>query len=250
MRRICDIFLSLCCIVILSPSCKTVYQPQSVSYKDYRLTPTGKQNDAVAQLLKPYSDSVNKSMNDVVAVSASELVKTQPEGTLGNVLADAMLVKARQSYKTSIDAAFVNHGGIRLNAIPAGNITRGKIFELSPFDNIVVLLKLKGKLFQEFLNHISGRGGWPAAGIQWQIKNKKAIGVLINGKPLDENASYTIAVADYVANGGDDCVMLKNVPQINNGYLFRDAVLDYMADINKQGKKIAATIENRVTNAE
>jgi hypothetical protein len=27
-------------------------------------------------------------------------------------------------------------------------------------------------------------------------------------------------------------------------------VLDYMADINKQGKKIAATIENRVTNAE
>ena len=53
-----------------------------------------------------------------------------------------------------------------------------------------------------------------------------------------------------MANGGDDCVMLKTIPQINNGYLFRDAVLDYMADINKQGKKIAATIENRVTNAE
>lgn len=257
MRRICDIFLSLCCLVILSLSCKTVYQPQSVSYKDYRLTPTGKQSDAVNQLLQPYSDSVNKSMNDVVAVAASELVKSQPEGTLGNVLADAVLIKARESYKTSIDAAFVNHGGIRLNAIPAGNITRGKIFELSPFDNIIVLLKLKGKLFQEFLNHISGRGGWPAAGVQWQIKNlpagqagKKAINVLINGQPIDDNATYTIAVADYVANGGDDCVMLKTVPQINNGYLFRDAVLDYMSDINKKGKKIAATIENRVTNAE
>lgn len=257
MRRICDIFLSLCCLVILSLSCKTVYQPQSVSYKDYRLTPAGKKNAAVAEMLQPYSDSVNKSMNDVVAVSASELVKNQPEGTLGNVLADAMLLKAKQSYKTGIDAAFVNYGGIRLNAIPAGNITRGKIFELSPFDNIIVLLKLKGKLFQEFLNHISGRGGWPAAGVQWQIKSaaagqtgKKAVNVLINGKPIDENATYTIAVADYVANGGDDCVMLKTVPQINNGYLFRDAVLEYMTDMNKQGKKIVATIENRVTNAE
>lgn len=196
-------------------------------------------------------------MNDVVAVAASELVKSQPEGTLGNVLADAVLIKARDAYKTNVDAAFVNHGGIRLNAIPAGNITRGKIFELSPFDNIIVLLKLKGKLFQEFLNHISGRGGWPAAGVQWQIKSlptgqagKKAISVVINGTPIDENATYTIAVADYVANGGDDCVMLKTIPQINNGYLFRDAVLDYLSDINKQGKKIAATIENRVTNAE
>ena len=64
------------------------------------------------------------------------------------------------------------NGGIRLNAVPAGDITRGKIFEMSPFDNIIVLQKLNGKLLQEFLNHISGRGGWPAAGIQWQIKNK------------------------------------------------------------------------------
>ena len=59
-----------------------------------------------------------------------------------------------------------------------------------------------------------------------------------------------MALADYVANGGDDCIMLKTVPQINNGYIFRDAILEYFADINKQGKKIVAKIENRVSNAE
>ena len=250
MKITYNIFTAFFCTIILTLSCKTVYQPQAVKYVDYRLEQGGKQNDAVVKLLQPYSDSVNKSMNDVVAVAATELVKSQPEGTLGNVLADAMLAKAKQSYKVNIDAAFINYGGIRLNAVPAGDITRGKIFEMSPFDNIIVLQKLNGKLLQEFLNHISGRGGWPAAGIQWQIKNKNAINVIINGKSLDENATYTVALADYVANGGDDCIMLKTVPQINNGYIFRDAILEYFADINKQGKKIVAKIENRVSNAE
>ena len=27
---------------------------------------------------------------------------------------------------------------------------------------------------EEFLNHISSRGGWPTAGMTWQIKNKEA----------------------------------------------------------------------------
>ncbi len=250
MRSICNIFLAVVCITALTVSCKTAYQPSAVSYVDYRLTQSAKQDATVAALLQPYSDSVNKSMNDVVAAAEAELIKGQPEGTLGNVLADAMLTKSRQAYKVPVDAAFINYGGIRLNAIPAGNITRGKIFELSPFDNIIVLQKLNGKLLQQFLDHISGRGGWPVAGMQWQIKNKTAINVRINGVPLNETAVYTIALADYVANGGDECVMLKTVPQINNGYVFRDAILEYFADVHHQGKKIVGKIENRVSNAE
>lgn len=231
-------------------SCQTIYQPQSVKYNDYRVTQRNSQDSNVIQLLKPYADSVNKSMNDVIAVAEFELQKKQPEGTLGNIMADAMLAKSQEKYKQKVDGAFINYGGIRLPAIPAGNITRGKIFELAPFDNIIVLQKISGKTFQAFLNHISGRDGWPTAGVTWQIKNKKAINVLIGGVPIDETATYTIAVVDYVANGGDDCEMLKAIPQINNGYLFRDALIEYLVSINKQGKKITSTIQKRVTNAE
>jgi len=235
---------------LLLVSCKTSYQPQSVTYADYRLNPTIKKDSTLLQLLQPYADSVNKSMNDVVAVAEADLEKKQPEGTLGNVLADAQLAKARENYKIPVDASFINYGGIRLPVITAGNITRGKIFELAPFDNVIVLLKVNGKILQEFLNHISGRGGWPAAGITWQIKNKTAINVLVGGAALNETATYTIAVVDYVANGGDDCSMLRPIPQINNGYLFRDAVMEYFAALQKQGKKIVSKIENRVSYAE
>ncbi|MBL0145080.1 MAG: 5'-nucleotidase C-terminal domain-containing protein [Chitinophagaceae bacterium] len=50
----------------------------------------------------------------------------------------------------------MNYGGIRLPAIPAGNITRGKIFELAPFDNIIVLQKISGKTFQAFFKSYFG----------------------------------------------------------------------------------------------
>jgi 2',3'-cyclic-nucleotide 2'-phosphodiesterase (5'-nucleotidase family) len=230
-------------------SCQTFYQPQSVKYKDYRLTQTSKQDGALNTALKPYTDSVNKNMNDIIAVAEEELVKRQPEGSLGNIMADGMLAIAKEKYNQPIDASFINFGGIRLQAIPAGNITRGKLFELAPFDNIIVLQKIEGKVFQQFLNHISTRGGWPTAGITWQIKNKTAVNVMIGGLPLNETAMYTIALVDYVANGGDDCEMLKSIPQINNGILFRDAIITYFSSFTKQGKTIPAITEKRVSNA-
>ena len=230
-------------------SCQTFYQPQTVKYKDYRLTQTSKQDGALNTVLKPYTDSVNKNMNDIIAVAEEELVKRQPEGSLGNIMADGMLAIAKEKYNQPIDASFINFGGIRLQAIPAGNITRGKLFELAPFDNVIVLQKIKGKVFQQFLNHISSRGGWPTAGMTWQIKNKEAINVLIGRKPLLETSTYTIALVDYVANGGDDCEMLKSISQINNGILFRDAIIAYFSSFTKQGKKIPAITEKRVSNA-
>jgi 2',3'-cyclic-nucleotide 2'-phosphodiesterase (5'-nucleotidase family) len=161
-----------------------------------------------------------------------------------------MLAKAKQANKMPVDAAFINYGGIRLTSVAAGNITRGKVFELTPFDNDIVLQKLSGKILQQFLNHISAKGGWPVAGITWQIKNKTAVNILINGLPIDETLIYTIAMVDYVANGGDDCAMLRPIPQVSIGYVLRDALIAYFMELNTQGKKITATIENRVTNAE
>lgn len=248
MRKFLNIYLAFAAVFAVN-ACNTAYQPSSVQYKDYRITSVSNKDTGMSSLLKPYADSVNKKMNDIIAVAAITLEKKQPEGTLGNILADAMFVMAKKSYKTNVDAAFINYGGIRLPSIPAGNITRGKVYELAPFDNVVVLQKVSGKILQEFLDHITARGVWPSAGITWQIKNNKAVNVLIGGKTLADDAIYTIANNDYVANGGDDCIMLKNIPQQSNGYLFRDAVMEYFGEFTKQGKKIFAQIENRVTDA-
>jgi 2',3'-cyclic-nucleotide 2'-phosphodiesterase (5'-nucleotidase family) len=200
--------------------------------------------------MKPYSDSVAKSMNDVIAVAGMELEKRQPEGTLGNLLADGLLAMASSHYRTKVDAAFLNFGGIRLTTLPAGPINRGKVFELLPFDNAVVLQKVSGKVLQEFLSHIAGRGGWPCAGVTFQISQKKAVNIQVGGAPLDEMATYTIANNDYVVNGGDDCTLLRDIPQQNDGYILRTAMIAYFQQLAQKGQPITAKIEKRVSHVE
>jgi 2',3'-cyclic-nucleotide 2'-phosphodiesterase (5'-nucleotidase family) len=237
-------------LIIAGISCNTSYQAQSLQYKTYRVNDTQQKDSAVLAFLQPYSETVNKTMNDVVGTADQSMDKKQPECTLGNFMADAFLVMAAEKYNTSVDVSFLNFGGIRLTQLPAGNVTTGKIFELMPFDNLLILQKIKGDVLQQFLDLTASRGGWPVAGLTMQIKDKKAVNVMIGGKPLDPTAMYTTVNSDFVANGGDNADMLRNVPQISNGYLMRDAILDYIKKLKSQGKNISAKIENRVSNAQ
>lgn len=189
-------------------------------------------------------------MNDVVGYADKTLDKKPLESDLGNFLADALLYMAREKYNTQVDGAMINYGGMRLTQLPAGNVTRGKIFELMPFDNILILQKLKGDVLQQLLDLAAGKGGWPLAGITMQVKDRKAVNILVGGKPLDQDAVYTIANSDFIANGGDNADMLRQVPQISNGYLMRDAFFDYIKKQKALGKNINGSIENRVTNAQ
>lgn len=238
-------FLSLCAVVCLFTDCNPVYQASSVKYKGYSVM-NMRIDSSVQLFLNPYRDSMNSTMSTVIAQLENDLSKDQPESTLGNFMADAVYTMAEKKYGVTPDVAFVNYGGIRLPSVKAGVITRGKIYELFPFDNILLLVKLKGTVLQQFLDHISARGGWPVAGMTMQIKDKKAINVMIGGKPIDSAKEYTIALGDYTANGGDDAFMLKGLPQINNGYLMRDALIDYATAL----KTIKVELQNRVSNAE
>lgn len=231
-------------------ACNTTFRTHAVQYNEYKISTPEKADKKITGLLKPYADSVNKSMNEVIAIAAVSMEKSQPQNTLGNLLADILLDAARKKYNANVDVALINAGGIRLPSIPAGNITRGKIFELIPFDNVIVLQKLTGKQLQDLLDHTTLWRGWPVAGLTMQIKNKQAVNVQINNKPLDPSAIYTIALPDYVANGGDDASMLRGIPQQSKGYILRDAVIEYLSEMNKQGSKISPKIEKRVTNAE
>lgn len=245
MKKSSSILLAF--IFIFSLSCHTSYNPQTLEYADYRVKQERITDSSLINLLMPYSSRLNASMNEVIGQVAVSLEKKQPEGSLGNLMADVMLQATRKKYKKNVDAAFMNFGGIRLNQIAAGPMTRGKLYELSPFDNAVVLLDIKGDVFRQFLDHIAGRGGWPVAGLTMNISNKKAQQIMVGGKPLNESAQYTIALLDYNANGGDDCIMLKNLPQQNGGFIFRDELQEYFLQLQKEGRSITATVEGRVT---
>ena len=234
-------------IFIFIASCRLSYQPQSVQYTDYRINHRAAADTGFATFLKPYSDSVQASMRMVIGTVETTLQKKQPEGTLGNFLADALLGGARKKMNVPVNAAFLNPGGIRMPYIKAGPVTVGNIYEVMPFDNLMALQEIKGSVLQKFLDLTAAKGGWPVAGLTMKIKNNKAADIRIGGAPFDANAYYYVVNSDYIVNGGDNCDMLKAVPATITGYLVRDVFIDYFRERQTGGKKITEPTGGRVS---
>lgn len=250
MKKNFRLLLVFFILAVAGTSCNTTYKSQQLAYHSYTINDSLQKDTALISFLSPYKANVTMLMSEVIGHVDYNMEKKMPESELGNFMTDAYLHMAKEKYKTTVDAAIMNYGGIRLQQLPAGDIIRGSVFELMPFDNLLILQKLKGTVLQELLDHTASLGGWPVAGISMQIKNKKAVQVLIGGNPLDPEKIYTIANSDYVANGGDNSFMLKDIPQLSNGYLMRDAIFEYIKYLKGIGKNISVKIENRVTNVE
>ena len=244
------IFYTRSCFIIallLLLSCRPIPQTAIVTYKDYQITKEAPVDSSFIKFLTPYGAVMKTSMGKLIGFSTEGLSKKQPESTIGNFMADAMKQQAEKHFAQKVDAAFVNYGGVR-SYISKGNVTIGMIFELMPFDNLIVLQKLTGTVLMQLVDKIAADGGWPVSGITMEIKDKKATHVFVNGQALNLSSNYIIANSDYVANGGSDCAMLKGIAQMNKGILLRDALIDYASWLTANGKSIDAKIENRTTN--
>lgn len=217
--------------------------------QQYTIAKTGAADSAVLSLLRPYKRGVDTQMQVLIGRTDIPLSKAQPESTLGNFVADATLVAA-QKLDRKVVAAVSNYGGIRIPYLAPGPITRGKMYELMPFDNMLTIIEIPGSVLQEFCDAMAMRKGWPVSGLSFSIKDKKAIDVQIGGKPLIDALVYKIAVSDYVARGGDNCDFLQRLQKRNTTIFIRDALIDYLAVLEKDGKPLHPQIEKRITYAE
>jgi len=169
---------------------------------------------------------LDAEMNKVIATCPEDMPKNRPESRLGNWMSDVILDKANELSDEPIDFAMQNAGGIRIPMLRKGDITKGKIFELMPFDNALVVVHLDRELLMAFLDRVADSGGWPVSkNFYMEIKNDKAVVVEINDEPLTDRI-YNVALPDYIANGGSDCPFLVGCERTVYPVLLRDMFVD------------------------
>ena len=156
--------------------------------------------------------------------SSDLLVKQQPEGTLGDFVADALLLQSRKELNTAIDFSIVNNGGIRVPNFSAGEITVGKVFELMPFDNGIAVVECSGKVVKQLMDKAAAKGGWPVSNMKYMIHAGAAENIFIGENKLDTLATYHFVCSDYIANGGDDCSFLVAQKKTLSNLLFRNKI--------------------------
>ena len=206
-------------------------------------------DSGIYKVISPYKTKHDSLMTKVIAKSEDAFIKADVESTLGNFFCDAVIYETKKilgSDSSHLNVAAFNKGGLR-NALPKGNITIGNIFELMPFDNEVVILKLSGLQFKDMLGKIAEKGGIPVAGLRMEIKDKTANKVTINGHVFDETKDYWVVTSDYLANGGDNYVFFKTATDRKSmNILLRDVIINYCNDITKQGKTLKPMLDGRI----
>jgi len=197
--------------------------------------------------LLPVKQRIDARMNVVIGRAAETMRGKGPESLLSNFSADVYRQTASAFLKEEVDISVVNLGGLR-TVVPAGNITVGKVFELMPFENELVIVWLKGDKLNGLLQYFAGMGGEGVSGIRMEIKEKKAVNITVGGKPLDMEKLYSIATNDYLAGGNDKMIQLaQNVKRINTGIKVRDMLLDYIKSETQKGNMIQSKLDGRIT---
>lgn len=237
-------------LFFLLASCSVSHKQVSSYRTSYTVIDTTLHKDSrFEQMLQPYKQSMDTAMNVVIGYSEVPMSKALPECTLGNFIADAQLVLAKRN-DPATQVSIMNYGGIRLPYISPGPLTKGKIYELMPFDNKLTIVELPGKVLKQFCDHIAAYGGWPVAGISFRIKDKKAIDIRIGNEPVNDQLVYHTAVSDYIANGGDNCDFLDTCKKTYTNIFVRDMLIDYLTELNSKGQKLNVKIEKRISYAE
>jgi 5'-nucleotidase len=152
------------------------------------------------------------------------------ESAEGDLFTDLMLAA-----RPDADVALTNGGGLRAD-IPAGDLTYGGLFAAMPFDNRFAVVTVKGKHLRRLVLSNLQRGGgilsWSGLTAKARCKAGQLTGdILVKGKPITDEGSYTVVTSDFLASGGDGLIGRLKLPDgavKMTDVIIRDAIADVL----------------------
>ena len=203
-------------------------------------------DELINDLVQPYKLQLDDAMNVILAELEEDLIKEQPESSLGNHIAEITYWCAENNSDKAIDFAISNYGGIRVPYINKGSLKVSDAYQIMPFDNYIVVLQVSGEIINELVDKMASNGGWPTYNLSYEIKDNQAQNIKIQGRQFDVNKNYTFALTDYLANGGDKLSFLKGLEHENTNVYLRDAIMNFWRYKSNKSEQIKAIKDGRV----
>lgn len=191
---------------------------------------------AVSAFLAADEKVIAPQVDRLIGVASVAITRGQDsagESALADMVADGQ----RAAMKT--DTAFVTTGGVRAD-IAAGNITWGDLYAVQPFASTVQSATFTGRQIRQALERQWQEPLPPhnlaVSGLSYGFDATKPAGsriawVKVGGKPLDESATYTAAMVDFLAGGGDNYTVFTEGTGIEGGPRDIDALVAYTGSL-------------------
>jgi len=215
--------------------------------KDYDLTGLGQTMEAC---IAPYRDQLKEQMEVRLGYAPESLTRGRTQSTLGNFTTDAYRSIGEKLSGRKIDVSIMNNGGLRSD-LAAGDVSIGTLFGIFPFENSIVILDLEGSELEQLVQSNAGRklDCWSGTQITLEMQGDRCIAskILVDGKPIDPKKIYTICTIDYLAEGNSGMTALTHATNVQKtGVLIRDAMIEYVRELDAKGLEVRAKIDNRV----
>jgi len=196
-------------------------------------------DEEFVKFIEPYKQKLDREMNQKISHTSTDLTKQGDNSNLGNLLADYTFDGAdewaKKNLRKNVDAALINIGGIR-TTIGKGDILLKNVFEVMPFENEIVIVKMKGTDLQGLFDYYAKtQVNNPVSHLYIETNNGLSAKSLINGKAVNPNQEYYIATSDYLALGGDNMKFFAKGESIPTGMKMRDLFINYfkkMPEVN------------------
>lgn len=169
------------------------------------------------------------------------------DGTeLQNMVVDRIMATAHEATGLRIDAGVTNRFGIRYD-MPEGKVIADDIISMLPFKNYICVVSMNGKSLREKLERMAANRVEALGGIEMTVKDGHIKKVKVGGRRLCDNRIYNVATIDFLLEGGDGIAMAKDaVDLIQTDVLIREALIDYLNQLNAEGKPISYDDKARV----
>ncbi|MFC0559765.1 5'-nucleotidase C-terminal domain-containing protein [Halalkalibacter alkalisediminis] len=195
-----------------------------------------------------YNEEMEELLQEVIGYTETGLNRSGNGDTqLGNFWTDAI------RYHTNSDIALTNNGGIRAN-IPAGDITKFDIYTIEPFANEIMKIEMTGAAVKEVIKYSYERRSsidLQTSGLTYKIITNNAGRYIdselkVDGKLIEDDQMYIVAVGDYIGTGGSGYDFAGTVLEATSGYM-TDAMIAYAKHLTAEGQAVNYQAGQRIS---
>jgi 2',3'-cyclic-nucleotide 2'-phosphodiesterase (5'-nucleotidase family) len=184
---------------------------------------------AMQRLVEGFRQRSDSLASRVIVTLKTPATRNRGQYALANLVADAHRNALRA------DFAIMNNGGVR-TGLPAGPVNYAQVFEVSPFGNELVRIRLTGRQMRQVLEHTlnDGTPGVHISGLRVTYDSRRPAGQrirdvrLLTGRRMEDRATYTLAINDFLADGREGFAMLPELGPERTGIVDIDALVNYL----------------------
>lgn len=258
MKRILLVFAASIAIVIATlgySRSRVASAPQPVLIDDtsfclIHIDSVIQADSLIESYVRPYHDSIEGKMSQKLCICDVEMAARHPESELTRLLSDILLHEtqliAKEKKWPEPQFSLMNVGGMR-SALHSGEVTMYDVFQISPFENKSVVVKLDSAGVMAMFKRLGERGGEAISGATATLATDGTISdIRIAGKPICGTETYRLATIDYLATGGEGFDCLVDNVEYETGVLYRDILAQSFIRSGNLGVHLVAPTDERL----